>query len=94
VVARLGGKIAGYVFSGELSAQANVPVVQSMLRAYGANAIESWAGNVAGAHALQSSRRHESNVKISRPPRHSMNYWSGLTLRRSIFLGPKRCVSD
>jgi len=34
VVARRGGKIAGYVVSGELSAQAHVPVVQAMIRAY------------------------------------------------------------
>ena len=34
VVARRDGKIAGYVVSGELSAQAHVPVVQAMLRTY------------------------------------------------------------
>lgn len=34
VVARREGKIAGYVVSGELSAQLHVPVVQAMLRAY------------------------------------------------------------
>ena len=34
VVARRDGHIAGYVISGELSAQAHVPVVQAMLRAY------------------------------------------------------------
>jgi predicted GNAT superfamily acetyltransferase len=34
VVARRDGKIAGYVVSGELSAQAHVPVVQAMLRVY------------------------------------------------------------
>ena len=34
VVARRDDKIAGYVVSGELSAQAHVPVVQAMLRAY------------------------------------------------------------
>ena len=34
VVARRDGKIAGYAISGELSAQAHVPVVQAMLRAY------------------------------------------------------------
>jgi predicted GNAT superfamily acetyltransferase len=34
VVARRDGQIAGYVISGELAAQAHVPVVQAMLRAY------------------------------------------------------------
>jgi predicted GNAT superfamily acetyltransferase len=34
VVARRDGRIAGYVVSGELSAQAHVPVVQTMVRAY------------------------------------------------------------
>jgi predicted GNAT superfamily acetyltransferase len=34
VVVRREGQIAGYVISGELSAQAHVPVVQAMLRAY------------------------------------------------------------
>jgi predicted GNAT superfamily acetyltransferase len=34
MVARRDGKIAGYVISGELSAQAHVPVIQAMLRAY------------------------------------------------------------
>ena len=34
VVGRRDGQIAGYVISGELSAQAHVPVVQAMLRAY------------------------------------------------------------
>jgi predicted GNAT superfamily acetyltransferase len=34
VVARREGQVAGYVISGELSAQAHVPVVQAMLRAY------------------------------------------------------------
>jgi predicted GNAT superfamily acetyltransferase len=34
VVARRDGKIAGYAVSGELSAQADVPVVHAMLKAY------------------------------------------------------------
>jgi predicted GNAT superfamily acetyltransferase len=34
VVARRDGRIAGYVISGEPSAQAHVPVVQAMLQAY------------------------------------------------------------
>jgi hypothetical protein len=34
MVARRDDKIAGYVISGELSAQAHVPVAQAMLRAY------------------------------------------------------------
>jgi predicted GNAT superfamily acetyltransferase len=34
IVARRDAEIAGYVFSGELASQANVPVVQAMLRAY------------------------------------------------------------
>jgi predicted GNAT superfamily acetyltransferase len=34
LVARRDGRVAGYVISGELAAQAHVPIVQAMLRAY------------------------------------------------------------